>query len=629
LTVTLFDDDSGVVDRGDMVTTFQAIVFDEAGRPVLDESGEFVTTIETMPAPIARVANVPSEVDFTVTPHIVENDTVTLQGGFLDPGTLDSHTVCIDWGDGVDLSGTLVGPPADFAACAARTGRTVDTIELAADPLRAFDAERTFGTTHQYLDDNPTGTATDVYTVSVFVMDDDTQEGTAAHTVRVDDVAPVTTAGPFTQDPQYSDRLREPIVYRASDVAADTLVATTDWRYEGGPWIDGLPAALTFTDDGCEPSGFLLEVEPRQTCTWSVDGVVDVQPGIYTIRIRVLDDDGLFTHHAVDVDVQPEDARVFYTGPTEAAGIADAGGRVRVPLRATVKDITVSDTGDPAWDDLPGDISHAVAYFVDRDTGAVLCSSTVGHVFGADEGRGSAACWWEADLGTGPSMAIDVAVMLGWAGPNETVCPDLDIEDRCSWYTRDAASEDTTVTVVQPNKDHITATTDLDAPASAAGVYRPDPGTEIDSQVIVKFTQQGNRWTALDGKAEIDFVSNGRRYHVEATSLDTLGMVGTGGETHAFVDARVDLVDVTDRRSPVVVASEVALHVSLTDDGSPGGGDGLALSVWAGDGELLFSSSWDDVASVEEHPDRGNLQLQFIPANAGAGAPPGRGRPFV
>ena len=58
---------------------------------------------------------------------------------FDDPGTLDSHTVEVDWGDG-----------------------TIETLPVTA-------GARMFTATHQYLDDNPTGTAADVYTVNVTV----------------------------------------------------------------------------------------------------------------------------------------------------------------------------------------------------------------------------------------------------------------------------------------------------------------------------------------------------------------------------------------------------------------------------------------------------------------------------
>src|SRR5262249_29243658 len=69
---------------------------------------------------------------------INENGSTTLSGSFADPGTQDTHTVIINWGP----------------------GETSTTLTLAAGVL-------TFSATHQYLDDCPSGTASDVYPIAV------------------------------------------------------------------------------------------------------------------------------------------------------------------------------------------------------------------------------------------------------------------------------------------------------------------------------------------------------------------------------------------------------------------------------------------------------------------------------
>src|SRR5690606_8812212 len=66
-----------------------------------------------------------------------------------------SHTVEVDWGDG-----------------------TVETLAVAA-------GSRTFTASHQYRDDNPTGTAADNYTVNGKVRDDDGGEATGSATATV------------------------------------------------------------------------------------------------------------------------------------------------------------------------------------------------------------------------------------------------------------------------------------------------------------------------------------------------------------------------------------------------------------------------------------------------------------
>ncbi|MEB3200580.1 MAG: tandem-95 repeat protein [Synechococcaceae cyanobacterium] len=78
-----------------------------------------------------------------VTSAIDEDGIATLSGTITDPGTLDAHTLTVNWGEGAP-----------------------QTYELAAGVT-------TFSVTHQYLDDNPTGTASDVYTITGTLTDDD------------------------------------------------------------------------------------------------------------------------------------------------------------------------------------------------------------------------------------------------------------------------------------------------------------------------------------------------------------------------------------------------------------------------------------------------------------------------
>lgn len=96
---------------------------------------------------------------------INENEAFTLTGSFDDAGSLDVHRVTVNWGEGVPEIVTL--------------------------PVGA----RSFTLTHQYLDDNPTGTAADSYPISVTVADDDTGSTSATTSVTVNNVAPTASAG--------------------------------------------------------------------------------------------------------------------------------------------------------------------------------------------------------------------------------------------------------------------------------------------------------------------------------------------------------------------------------------------------------------------------------------------------
>lgn len=120
-----------------------------------DDSGQDVAQIAT------TVVNVPPQlVDLHLTEAVDENGFVALTGTIVDPGTLDTFTLVINWGDG-----------------------SIEEINLGRD-------QRNFNIQHQYLDDNPTNTAQDEVVVGLTLTDDDTGAATAALTTLVKNVAP-------------------------------------------------------------------------------------------------------------------------------------------------------------------------------------------------------------------------------------------------------------------------------------------------------------------------------------------------------------------------------------------------------------------------------------------------------
>ena len=94
---------------------------------------------------------------------IDENGSLTLEGTFSDPGTLDPHTVRISWGDGT----------------------AEETLTLAA-------GVGSFSAAHLYQDDRPSGA--DEYTISVRVNDGVVDSGPQATTIAVANVAPTFAA---------------------------------------------------------------------------------------------------------------------------------------------------------------------------------------------------------------------------------------------------------------------------------------------------------------------------------------------------------------------------------------------------------------------------------------------------
>ena len=80
-----------------------------------------------------------------------EGDTITLNGQFTDPDTLNSYTVTIDWGDG--------STPTVLASCSARSSR------------RRRPGLYTFSATHQYLNNPPGKLTGGTYDIHVSVSD--------------------------------------------------------------------------------------------------------------------------------------------------------------------------------------------------------------------------------------------------------------------------------------------------------------------------------------------------------------------------------------------------------------------------------------------------------------------------
>jgi large repetitive protein len=102
--------------------------------------------------PSIRVDNVaPNLENLAITSAIDENGIVTLTGEIADPGTLDTFTLDLSWGDPVSPSNVQ-----SFTFAASASGR------------------QSFSFTHRYLDDNPTATSQDAYTIGLKLTDDDT-----------------------------------------------------------------------------------------------------------------------------------------------------------------------------------------------------------------------------------------------------------------------------------------------------------------------------------------------------------------------------------------------------------------------------------------------------------------------
>lgn len=253
-------------------------VVDVKGK-IRDKDGGF--TEYTASVTVNNVAPDITDLSLSAT-TINENEETSLSGSFADPGTLDTHTVEIDWGD----------------------GSTNTTVNLAANVL-------IFGPiSHQYLDD-PAGTPDD-YTISVTVTDKDTASDSDTTTVTVNNVDPTVGAISIPLDPV---KIGDPVsvsVPFTDPGTLDTHTAVWDW------------------DDTTTSAGTVTELDGSGTVSGSHSYST---PGIYTISVTVTDKDG---------GVGTSTATTYVVIYDPNGGFVTGGGWINSPAGAYVADPTMT-----------------------------------------------------------------------------------------------------------------------------------------------------------------------------------------------------------------------------------------------------------------------------------------------
>ncbi len=328
-------DFSGVINWGDGSTSSAVFVATTAGNYNVEGShtyavfGGYTVSVSVQDngggsanaSGTATVSNVaPSNLSLTATGPINENSSTSLSGSFSDPGSGDSHTLTISWGD---------GSPAQ-------------TVDLSAGVLNFS------GITHQYLNNLP-GNAP--YTISVSVDDNGGLLTSNTTTVVVDDVAPTINLA------QSATASNEGSVYTL-DLGAitdpGTLDVVTSYFIN---WGDG---SAVFNGSGSPAN-------TTQTHTFE-DG-----PSSPTISVTLVDQDG--THGnagTISVDVvnvaptaasfsntgsisEGSSTTVIFTNPTDPSPVDTADG---LHYAYDFRGVTDSH-GNPIFADGAGDGTYA------------------------------------------------------------------------------------------------------------------------------------------------------------------------------------------------------------------------------------------------------------------------------
>ena len=181
---------------------------------------------------------------------IDENGTATVTGTITDPGVLDSFTMEVNWGD-------LSSP------------NNIETYTFAVSNT----GSQSFALTHQCLDDNPSQTSSDSYTISVIVRDKDGGVDKQGVDLQVKNVAPVITEcrSSATVDDKAAEGESVTVEVRFTDVG------TRDSHVISIAWGDGEISQVSLA--------------PADGTGVATDSHIYATGGIYEIEVTVEDDD--------------------------------------------------------------------------------------------------------------------------------------------------------------------------------------------------------------------------------------------------------------------------------------------------------------------------------------------------
>jgi hypothetical protein len=350
------------------------------------------------------------------------------------------------------------------------------------------------------------------------------------------------------------------------------LILTTAWQTNGSALQTGLPTGLS-----CLPI-----TTSTNTRTWTISGLPQLAPGNYLIHFAV--GDGAAATNSINVPllVNPEDARATFTGNPLVATSSSSSNWATVTLSATIRDISAVTT-DPATDSTAGDIRNAKVTFVNRADNSVIASNLpVGLVSSSDAKTGTATCQWNVNLGTSSSQTFTVGIVVS------------------GFYTRNSPTDDTAITVTRPLSGSSATGSGYLVLSRPAGCLSPDVGSKTDFAFSATNTSSG-----IKGSMSLVIRSGKHVYQVNALQLTTLSI--NGG--HGTLNSLGQVIDVTVAKSPVLLDSTAMCQLQFTDNGSPGGNDTLAMTVWNGKGGLWFASCWDGTKTLEQKLGGGNLQV--------------------
>jgi hypothetical protein len=379
-----------------------------------------------------------------------------------------------------------------------------------------------------------------------------------------------------------------------SDVQGPALANYTQVRSIGTLSIGQAPlvvAAQSYTRQYSDPNpvftGTIAGVQNGDAIAPSFASVANVASavGSYPIVTTLIDPGGRLPNYTITIlngvlTVTQEDAAATYTGLMYASTASATSGTAQVTLRATIQDITAV---TPGLDGAPGDVRTAAVQFVNRDLAGhpVLCTATLTLFDVSDHKSANAACTYTFSIGNADSDSFTIGVIVGRGGGN---------------YTQDSSDDNTVLTISKPLTSFITGGGYL-VLEQPTGEYAGAPG----SRANFGFNAKSKGRNTLQGKLNLILRKDGRVYQVKSTAIESLSSRAWTQTAPGFgsFQGKGNLQDITNPLASISLRGNLTIQMTFTDNGEPGSGDTLAISVWDG-GTLLYSSSWNGVNTIEQ-----------------------------
>jgi hypothetical protein len=306
----------------------------------------------------------------------------------------------------------------------------------------------------------------------------------------------------------------------------------------------------------------------------------------------VTDKDGGFSKVDITLTVTQEDARATYTGALYVSTESTSSSNANVMLAATVQDISV--TPDATGDVDPGDIRNATVTFIDRDTKTPIAGCTnlpVGLVNPGDLQTGTATCSWSASI-SGDAQVFTVGIVVN------------------DYYTRNASGDDVVVMVAKPLASEFITGGGYIILEGSAGQLAGDDGTKANFGFNVKYNKSGKNLKGnvniIVRRLEADGIVHS--YQIRGNVMSSLAVQVNEGT--AVFNGKANIQDITDPLNPISIDGNAALQITMGDNGEPGSGDTIGITLWNKSGGLWFASKWVGMNTVEQLLAGGNLVVR-------------------